>query len=454
MFLISLTAFFYLDSHYLLYNDEMATMLEMRMPFKEMIGFIFTQDIHPPFYFILLKIWTFVFGNTVYIARCFSYIGLLACAFGGGYMVKRLYGEKAGVWYTALFLFLPVSFWLIGTIRMYSWACFFCTAAFLSAQSALMKNEKKDFILYVAFSFSGAWTHYYASFMCALIALIFLGLSWKKNRKAFKRFFIADAVLFLTVFPEISFFIRQNEDEMNWIQKSHVFDAWRELTVYYYEESFFYAAPAFIMFSLWILGFRFLLDGRKSGEKDFAKTGLFVSLIFFVSLFGVSLTVKPCLVGRYLWLIHGCLYVFFLFGFLNDRGGRVLVTLLLLFSFVSQVFMFKEAVNQSVQPLFYRMVQKNIRPDDVIVATDWRIAYWLYYHFPDHDVRVLPTGQERLLRKKQRLIDEKGIFELLKEKDVFVTQSVSADISTEKLFDAFDTYMQAQFTLEKINKSL
>ena len=130
MFTISLAAFLFIGAHSLLYNDDMLNMIQVSMPFKEMWLFLFVDGAHLPAYFVLLKIWQFFFGNSIFVARCFSYVGLLACAFGCGRMVKKLYGEKAGLWYTALSLFLPVSFWFEITIRMYSWACFFCTAPF------------------------------------------------------------------------------------------------------------------------------------------------------------------------------------------------------------------------------------------------------------------------------------------------------------------------------------
>ena len=453
MLMISWTVFLYLNAHYLLYNDEMATMMEIRMPFGDMMRFLLTEDIHLPAYYVLLKMWMFVFGDSVFSARCFSYAGLAACAFGGGYMVRRLYGDKAGLWFAALFLFLPVSFWFAKTIRMYSWACFFCSASLLSAQAALMKNERKDYVLYVVFSFLGAWTHYYASFLCAVIAGVFSVLSWKKDGDVFKKFFIANAVLFLTVCPQIYLFLRQNVGGTDWITKEHASEAWRDFFLFYDGRGFFYNASAFAMVALWILGLRFLLDGRKSEEKSFAKKGLWTSLLFFAVLLTVSLTVKPCLVGRYLWISCGGIYVFFLFGFLNDRGGRILVGLLLAFSFVSQISLSKKVLNESVQPSFYQAVKRHVTPDDVIVATDWMIAYWFYFRFPDYDVRVLPSGTERLLGKKQRRIDEAGILELLKTKNVFVTTGVQGETKVEELFNGFDAYMGRSFILNKIDRA-
>ena len=450
MLFISVSMFICLYSHHLLYCDDMATLLVMRMPFGEMLRFLFTEDVHLPVYFILLKVWMFFFGDSVYIARCFSYAGLLACAFGCGYMVKRLYGERAGLWYTALFLFLPASFWLIKTIRMYSWACFFCTAVFWQAQAALTTGKRKDFVLYVFFSFLGAWTHYYASLTCAIIACVFLVLSWKKDRAAFKKFFIADAVLFLGVCPQIYVFLHQNPEEVNWITDEYLFSAWVAFFEAYKGKPLF---PMFVMTALWVLGLRFLLDGRKSAEKEIAKNGFLTALTFFALLFAVSLIVKPCLGARYVIITFGCLYAFFVFGFLNDRGGKLLVGVLIFFSCFAEIQSAKNE-NMSAQPFAFQGIQKNIRPDDVVVAVDWQILCWLYYHFPDYDIRVIKGREPTVFKKKHRLIDgEREMSDILSGKKVFlVSNGKIEDMNFKNVFDYYDPYMNIKFTLSEWKK--
>lgn len=442
--------FLYLGGHYLLYNDDMATMLEVRMPLGEMLRFLFTEDVHLPVYFILLKAWLFIFGDSIFAARCFSYLGLLGGAFVAGGMVKKLYGEKAGFWYTILILFMPMSFSHLVTIRMYSWANFFCIAAFLSAQLALREGEKKYFILYTVYSFLGAWTHYYGTLVCALIAVSFLFQSLKKDKELFKKCFIYNAVLFLLVCPEIYILLHQNIEGVAWIKMESVMSAWRGFFFDFDQNSFFVKIPVFTMHFLWIVGFQFLLNAEDSDQKKAAKTAALIVLGTWGIPFTISLFSSPFLTQRYMSVVYGFMAMFFIFGIINNRGNKILLTVLLFFSFFPAIYPHKMRQDFSVQPLFYQTVQQNVTADDVIVVADWQLVYWLYYHFPDYDVRILKGTEQKFFKKKQRLIDEKEIEALVKEKNVFITMPVNVYGNVSNIFSAYDPYLTISLYLRKL----
>jgi len=450
---ISWIVFLYLGSHFLLYNDDMATMLEVRMPFGEMLRFLSVEDIHLPVYFILLKMWLFVFGDSIFAARCFSYVGVLAGAFVAGGMIKKLYGEKAGFWYTVLVLFLPVSFSLALTIRMYSWVSFFCAASFLSARLALSEGTKKYFVFYLIYAFLGAWTHYYGTLTCALIAVSFLLQSWKKDKELFKKCFIYNAVLFLLVCPEIYILLQQNIEGVGWIKKEYVMDAWREFFFDYNQNAFFQKLPAFMMYFLWIVGFQFLLNEENTDQKRTSKAAVFIALGVWGIPFAISFVYSPFLVGRYLDVVYGCSVIFFTFGVFNNRGNKILLTVLLLLSFYPAIYPHKMRLEISVQPLFYQMFQQNVAADDVVVVEDWQLVYWLYYHFPNHDVRILKGTEQQFFKKKQRLIEENEIRELATEKNVFLTTAGNFHLNAANIFSAYDAYLTIPLRLKKLVKS-
>lgn len=117
---VGIAAFLYLNGHSLLHGDEMATMLETRMPFGEMLRFLFVEDVHPPVYFVMLKTWLSVFGQSVFAARCFSLAGMIACAVFAGGKIRKLFDEKTAFWFVAFLMLSPVSPWLCRIVRMYS----------------------------------------------------------------------------------------------------------------------------------------------------------------------------------------------------------------------------------------------------------------------------------------------------------------------------------------------
>jgi uncharacterized membrane protein len=61
-------------------------------------------DNHPPFYFILTKIITFIFGDEVWALRTGSLLGVLALAGLGLGPIKRIFGFKGSILFTLLVL--------------------------------------------------------------------------------------------------------------------------------------------------------------------------------------------------------------------------------------------------------------------------------------------------------------------------------------------------------------
>ena len=447
-FLINFSIFIFLNTHFLLSNDEVSTMLEMRMPFREMLHFLFVEDVHPPVYFILLKFWTVVFGESVFAARCFSYLGVLLGAFVCGNLVKKLYGQQAGLWFTLLCLFLPEAFWMAKTIRMYSWAFFFCTAAFLYAQSAYLSNRKKDFVFYVLYAFLAAWTHYYATFTCALLALCFLYRSRKRGAGTFKSFFIYNTVLFLLVCPEIYVFLKQcsfQADQITWISMHFVNQA------FYSYLSGKPTVQAFAMDGLWIMGFQFLLSNAENEQKNMAKTGLLIAFSVWLIPFVVSCLYRPILVDRYLTVALGCLYVFFLFGIMGEPKNKVMLSVLLPISVLCNVYDENNQIKRSVQSEFYSVFKENVMPEDIIITDNWFVRLWLTYYFPKHDIRILEEGRKVLFfREKYYPVKRNEIEKIAKDKKVFMTGNFVSGMKTLYVFGGMDRYASVQFSLLEI----
>ena len=449
MLAISLAAFLLIGYHPYLQNDDMSTLLQLRGPIRKMWHFLVTEDIHLPVYFFLIRGWFCIFGDSVFSARCFSYLGVLCCAFGGGIMLRRLYGEKAALWFTLLFLCSPGTFYMAYIIRMYSFACFFCLAAFLSAQAAFQKEERKDFILYVLFSFLASWTHYYAAFFCALTALSFLEQSRKKGKAVFEKFFICNTILFLLVCPEVIFFSHQNV--ITWITMKHVGTAWADLFQMEKIGNFYKAIPTFVQIFLWFAGIQFLLNDEKSERKNMAKTALVTGLGVFGIGIIISVLYRPAYVGRYSLIFWGALFVFFTMGIYENRINKIILSVLLPFSFFYTTFYIHHFTQVSVQKEFYQMVKGNVSKDDVIVTLNWQIVYWLYYHFPEYDIRIFKGTEQNIFWERQKLIDLEGIQKLLKSKKVFVM----SDVETEKnivfnLYSEYDPYLGLFLELNQI----
>ena len=103
--------------------DEFFSMNWTALSWKEMMG-VLSQDVHPPLYYIGLKIWRSIFGNSVCAARMFSAIPSILIAGIGGWWLHRKAGSKSAVWYLILLFGNPFMFQKAVEIRMYSWTAF------------------------------------------------------------------------------------------------------------------------------------------------------------------------------------------------------------------------------------------------------------------------------------------------------------------------------------------
>ncbi len=81
-------------------------------------------DVHPVLFYWCLHVLNLVFGQNVLVYRLFAAAGTLALALLGLFVVRRDFGRRVGLAFSALSLFLPYMAFMAVEIRMYSWASF------------------------------------------------------------------------------------------------------------------------------------------------------------------------------------------------------------------------------------------------------------------------------------------------------------------------------------------
>lgn len=171
-----------------LWHDEAFSALMLRYSWGEMFHRI-AEDVHPPLYYIVLRFWVGIFGESVFSLRGFSVACGVAAVILTYYLVNKYFANRKAAILSALFL--AVNFFQIyrGSLeaRMYTLGVLLALAATASLLAALYYrgSAKKTWILYCLFSVFGAsllYTHYYLAFN--LIALGIFGLGYHiKNYK-------------------------------------------------------------------------------------------------------------------------------------------------------------------------------------------------------------------------------------------------------------------------------
>ena len=177
-----------------------------------------SMDVHPPFFYFALKIWSSIFGTTDISMRFMSiFFGLIAIIFIYQ-LLKRYFGVKTA---SISILAVSISPMLIRygqEMRMYTMvlAIVFAAAYFLSLalNHAREKQGQKYWIIYAILISIGMWTHYFSAFMWlthVVIILVHFGGIKKvfKDKKVLKTLILTYGLAVLLYLPWIPSFFNQ-----------------------------------------------------------------------------------------------------------------------------------------------------------------------------------------------------------------------------------------------------
>ncbi len=171
-----------------LWYDEGYTAALISRPLKELIE-ITAQDVHAPFYYILLKGFYMLWGGGTHFwsLKLFSLFFMEAYLFLGKYGVKKLFDEETAVYFMLFSLLMPSMCVQAGNARMYAMGLFFFTAAGLLACGILQKSTGKKWVCFCMCSIGSVYSHTFTMIQTFILYLILLGaLLWQKKTALLK----------------------------------------------------------------------------------------------------------------------------------------------------------------------------------------------------------------------------------------------------------------------------
>lgn len=100
-------------------------------------------DTHPPFYYLLLKVWASLLGWSEFSLRALSVISMSGALVVGGLLVRKMFGNKVAVGTVILLALSPLLLRYGFEIRMYSLASFIGVSATYCLYSAYKSKENR-----------------------------------------------------------------------------------------------------------------------------------------------------------------------------------------------------------------------------------------------------------------------------------------------------------------------
>ena len=120
-------------------------------------------DVHPPFFYWLLKVWVALFGETELGLRSMSvFFGAVAAVFGF-LLVRRKFGRKAAIVGLIILVLSPLFIRYSQEARMYTLAATIVLAATYVMIRALESKGRKLWVWYGVLVSLGMWTHYFTA---------------------------------------------------------------------------------------------------------------------------------------------------------------------------------------------------------------------------------------------------------------------------------------------------
>ena len=172
-----------------LWHDESFSALLVKYDFGEMIERI-KMDVHPPLYYIILKGWDYLFGNSLFSLRFFSVLFSALAIITFYFFVKFAFKNRnLALFSSLLFAFSYFQIQYAMEARMYSLGTFLVIISTFLFLKALETKKWNWWLLYAFYISCGIYTHYFIALWIIPQALYLLYYLYKESKFNFSSWF-------------------------------------------------------------------------------------------------------------------------------------------------------------------------------------------------------------------------------------------------------------------------
>ena len=269
------------------------------------------SDVHPPLYYVMLKIFTMIFSglniDSINIMTFFSLIPAFIIVLISFTKIRNDYD-----WLTAgLFSFSALSMSLLFfdylVCRMYSWGMLFTLLFFITIGNILNdEDDYKNWIYLTIFSILGCYTHYFAALIIILLYISIFVYFVFNNRLQLKKWFISVILNVIAYLPWLHILFSQagKVGTSFWIKKQTAVQIINMFGVNFLGlKNMPFNFDIITLFTIiticiWIFSIKNYLNTKE--KTDFYSClgiSTFILTIIFMEV--ISLTFKPLLISRY-----------------------------------------------------------------------------------------------------------------------------------------------------------
>lgn len=142
------------------------------------------SDVHPPLYYLILKLSGLFGGESLFKYRIITTMGTcLNLLLAGATMIRKQWGRRVSVLYILWFGLTYSTLEKSTFVRMYSWGAFFVITAALLLFSYYKTDRRRNLVIGIVMTLAAMYTHYYALMAVFFVWLFLLLAVLIKQRK-------------------------------------------------------------------------------------------------------------------------------------------------------------------------------------------------------------------------------------------------------------------------------
>ena len=159
---LTFTVFACLNLRTAMWFDESYSAYLIRGDFGQ-IWQMTAMDVHPPFYYFCLKVWSMLFGTSDFALRSMSVFFSGVAIILAFFLLRRWFGEKAAALSTFALSLAPILIRYSQEMRMYGVVFAIVVGATYLLDIALKSKKKLAWFFYALLICLGMWTHYFTA---------------------------------------------------------------------------------------------------------------------------------------------------------------------------------------------------------------------------------------------------------------------------------------------------
>ncbi len=385
------------------FDESYSVALSYHHTFPE-IWSITGHDVHPPFYYWMLKIVSLILGNNILGYRLLSVLAIAIIGILGYTHIRKDFGEKVGAIFSFLVFTLPINIVYAGEIRMYGWGMLFTVITAIYAYRIYIgKATTKNWVIFATFSLISAYTHYYGLMASGIINILLWiaklkeAIRAKQLTKDLKIFIIQAIIQVVLYIPWVVFLALQISQVSKGFWIGFQFpDTIIEMFLFQFtgnlEENQY--TPTWLAGTYGIVVCLYLIyriyRNKKQKESTSIKPARYAISVYLAVILGASIVSwimgRPIIYARYFLVITGLIIfaISYIIAKIGSKVGNIIIIILTVFvatyTNINLAFINYDKTNQ--EPFTY--LEENIQEGDIFIYGNEGSGFVVSARFPDY----------------------------------------------------------------------